>query len=206
MSEGQMGYYTRVLTRRPDCPSFESLVAALREKWPEMVLSLEDGSQSEWTGLLLAHSDGPEVAAIERNVVAPGTLGADELTEFVDKVESGQPSSAVPWLTSFLKSVKTIYAFQHLSGTQRDSGDEALRSISQAIWTRGDAILQADGEGFSNEDGYHILWQFSDTVSGPWWMAVLQGDHWVRFQMELGNPEHRRAFLEGRVPPGARTA
>jgi len=105
-----------------------------------------------------------------------------------------------------LRSVRAIYSFQHLSGTERASGDQALRCISEAVWARGDAIMQADGEGFSNEDGYHILWQFSERVTGPWWMAVLQSDRWVPFQMELGNPEHRRAFLEGKVPPGARTA
>jgi hypothetical protein len=72
--------------------------------------------------------------------------------------------------------------------------------VSESIWARGGAILQADGEGFSNEDGHHILWQFHDNVSGPWWMAVLQGDKWVPFKMELGNREQRVAFFEGRVP------
>jgi hypothetical protein len=194
------------LSKRPDCPSFESLEQRLAKDWPTMVLSLEDGDPGDWTALLLAHSDGLEIAAIDRNPVAAGTLGAEELSEFIDKVASGRPETAVAWLTTFLGSVRTIYAFQHLSGTQRARGDEALRCISEAIWAGGHAILQADGEGFSNEDGYHILWQFSESVSGPWWMAVLQNDQWVRFQMDLGNPEHRRAFLEGKVPPGARMA
>jgi hypothetical protein len=66
-------------------------------------------------------------------------------------------------------------------------------------------ILQADGEGFSNEDGYLILWQFADTVDGDWNMAVLDKDgSWIRFQMNLGDPEQRAAFLKGRVPEGAK--
>ena len=170
-----------------------------------MVLSLEGGDPGHWTALLLAHSDGLAIAAIDRNPVAAGTLGSDELSEFIVAVASGRPETAVPWLTTFLRSVRTIYAFQHLFGTQRARGDEALRCISETIWAGGQAILQADGEGFSNEDGYHILWQFSEGVSGPWWMAVLKDDRWVRFQMELANPEHRRAFLEGKVPLGVRT-
>jgi hypothetical protein len=93
-----------------------------------------------------------------------------------------------------------IYSFQHLSGIGIDNGAAALAAIREAIWARGDAIIQADGEGFSNEDGDHILWQFSDRVSGPWWMAVLQGDKWVPFEMDLGNMKHRAAFLDGRVP------
>ena len=63
-----------------------------------------------------------------------------------------------------------------------------------------DAIIQADLEGFTNEEGYHILWQFSDSVSGPWNMGVLQDDTWYHFRMDLGDPAHRAAFLDGEMP------
>jgi hypothetical protein len=106
----------------------------------------------------------------------------------------------VPWLTAFLRSVKTIYCFQHLSGTEIDDGSAALGAVSEAVWARGDAIFQADGEGFSNEDGCHVLWQFRDSVSGPWQMAVLHGGNWVPFEMDLGDVRQRAAFLEGRTP------
>jgi hypothetical protein len=66
----------------------------------------------------------------------------------------------------------------------------------------GEAIVQADGEGFTNEDGYHIIWDFSDQVTGPWWMAVLVNGRWVPFKMDLANRGHREAFLAGRVPAG----
>jgi hypothetical protein len=56
-------------------------------------------------------------------------------------------------------------------------------------------------EGFSNEKGHHVLWQFSEVVEGEWNVAVLDPDgKWVAFTMDLGNLEHRRAFLDGRVP------
>ena len=69
------------------------------------------------------------------------------------------------------------------------------------LWERGDAILQADGEGFTNEEGYHIVWQFSDSVSGPCNMGVLQDGVWRHFSMDLGDPDHRAAFLRGSVCP-----
>lgn len=194
-----MGYYTRVLSKRSDCPPLEVLVNALRAAHTEAVLSVEDGTPDEWGSLLLAHADGREIAVVERNLVTDGSLGAAEVAELVEEIQDCKPASAVPWLTAFLRSVRAIYAFQHLSGTDTNQGDAALRSVSDAIWSRGDAILQADGEGFSNEQGYHILWQFSDRVSGPWWMAVLEGETWRTFQMDLGDENHRAAFLEGRV-------
>jgi hypothetical protein len=63
-------------------------------------------------------------------------------------------------------------------------------------------IIQADSEGFSNEAGFQILWQFSRSAKGPWWMAVMKNGEWVTFQMELGNRKHREAFCRGEVPQG----
>ena len=60
--------------------------------------------------------------------------------------------------------------------------------------------------GFSNEDGYHVLWQFSDDVDGDWWMAVLQDGAWQRFKMDLGNESQRLAFKKGEVPDGVERA
>lgn len=201
-----MGYYTRVLSRLPDSPSYDELVRLLRTEHPNAVLSVDAGEGAAWSSLVLSHAQGPDIAAIERNVVGEGTLAAEEISEFIEEIQTCRPASAVAWLTSFLKSVKVIYAFQHLSGTVQDRGDEMLRAVSDFIWSRGEAIMQADGEGFSNEDGYHILWQFSDNVSGPWWMAVHRDGKWVHFEMDLGKADHRKAFLEGRVPPNVKTA
>ena len=201
-----MGYYTRVLSRRADCPALDELRAALGSRRQDLALESDDEHGPEWTNLVLRHEDGLEIAAIERNVVGEGLLGGEEIAEFLEAVADDKPASAASWLATYLPAVKVIYAFQHLSGTEQRQGEEGLAIVRESIWARGDAILQADGEGFSNEDGYHILWQFSDEVSGPWWMAVLQDGHWERFRMELGDRAQREAFFAGRIPPGAKTA
>jgi RNA polymerase sigma factor (sigma-70 family) len=61
-------------------------------------------------------------------------------------------------------------------------------------------------QGFSNEDGYHILWQFSDSVDGEWWMGVLQDGRWQHFQMDLGNRKQRESFFQGQIPDGTKPA
>lgn len=199
-----MSYYTRVLTKRPECPHIDELVEALREDHPTMTLRLEDGEAADWSQLVIAHADGREIALVERNVVEPDSLGAGELAEFVDELEDAQPASGAEWLSTFLPSVKAIYAFQHLSGSDVASGVEGLRAVKHHIWARGDAIMQADLEGFTNEDGFHILWQFAEDVSGTWWMALLQDSAWIEFDMDLGDAAHREHFLAGRVPPCAK--
>ena len=78
--------------------------------------------------------------------------------------------------------------------------------MKDLIFTQVVGIIQADREGFSDEKGYHILWQFSNSVKRPWWMSVLKDGQWVRFQMDLGNRKHRAAFFRGQVPAGVKMA
>ena len=100
--------------------------------------------------------------------------------------------------------MKVIYAFQLLKGTDVSGGWSQLHRLYSAVWNHAGGILQADGEGFSDEGGFTILWQFSDGVSGEWNMGVLKDGDWVHFQMDLGNEHHRKAFFSGQVPDGAK--
>ena len=149
---------------------------------------------------MLSGSDEVEVAVIERNPIAEASLGQSEIAEFIDELRDCKPESGVQWLEEYLAEVRTIYAFQHLQGSETVEGGNALHALRSALWERGDAIIQADGEGFTNEDGYHIVWQFSDSVSGPWNMGIYKDDLWHHFRMDLGDPDHRAAFMNGEVP------
>lgn len=196
-----MGYYTRVLSKDEGYPSFDELAEFLRSNDPDFKLTLEEGTEQEWESLLLAGNDEVEVAVVERNPVAEGSLGEGEIAEFIEETQDCKPQTGVAWLHQFLAGVKTVYAFQHLQGSETEEGGNALHALRAHLWERGDAIVQADLEGFSNEEGYHIVWQFSDSVSGPWNMAVLQDGTWHHFTMDLGDAEHREAFFKGEVPP-----
>jgi hypothetical protein len=116
------------------------------------------------------------------------------------------PADAAKWLLDYFSRVRCIYAFQVLGGTRHKNGWEILGAVKDHIWSFAPSITQADNEGFSNEAGYHILWQFSDTVQGPWWMGVLREGQWQHFRMDLGNRKHREAFLQGQIPDGVELA
>jgi hypothetical protein len=195
-----VGYYTRVLSKDDEFPSLDELSQRLRADHPDFRLTMEEGSDEEWESLLLSGTDGVEVAILERNPVYDGSVGQDEIADFLEDLYEAKPESNVEWLTEYLESVKTTYSFQHLQGTETVEGSNALHALRTALMERGEAILQADLEGFTNEEGYHIVWQFSDTVSGPWNMAVLQDGTWLNFSMDLGDPDHRAAFLSGEAP------
>ncbi|MGA2832667.1 MAG: hypothetical protein ABSE55_06305 [Terracidiphilus sp.] len=195
-----MAYYTRVLSKDEEFPSFEELEQLIQEGHPEHKLTIEEGSEEEWETLLLSSADDVEVALIERNPVSVGSIGQDEVAEFIEELQGCKPETGVQWLAEYLAEVKTVYAFQHLQGAETEEGGNALHALRSALWERGEAIIQADNEGFTNEDGYHIVWQFSDSVSGPWNMGVLQDGVWYHFTMDLGDSDHRLAFFNGEVP------
>jgi hypothetical protein len=199
-----MPYYIRVLSTSADCVSLPVLQSALQKDNLRATLSIEDGTSNDWTQLLLSHADGREIALIERNLVEEGSLGSEELAEFTEEVTEYKPANAAKWLVEYFSRIRCIYAFQVLSGTDHKNGWEILGSVKASIWLAAPSIFQADCEGFSNEEGYHILWQFNDSVEGDWWMAVLHDGQWIPFEMNLGNLEQRESFFQGQIPKGAK--
>jgi hypothetical protein len=193
-------YYTRVLSKDEEFPPFDELAEFIHTNHPDYKLTLEEGTEEEWESLLLSGNDEVEVAVLERNPIFDGSVGQDEVADFLEDLRDCQPETGVAWLNEFLADVKTIYAFQHLQGADMEDGGNALHALRAHLWERGDAILQADNEGFTNEEGFHIVWQFSDSVSGPWNMGILQDNTWHHFKMDLGDPDHRAAFLAGEMP------
>lgn len=195
-----MRYYTRVFSKQEEFPSLDELVELIASEHPDCQLTVEEGDEQDWQSLLLSTDDGVEIALLQRSPVSQGSLGEDEIADFLEDMEECKPETSVEWLREYLSEVKTIYAFQHLPGSDSEEGSAALHELRSFLWKRGNAIIQADLEGFTNEEGFHILWQFSDTVSGAWNMGVLQDGAWHHFKMDLGDPGHREAFMNGEVP------
>jgi len=201
-----LGYYIRILSPSDKVPSVARMRTALAKENLAGTLTAETGAEDDWNQVILAHKDGPEIAAIERNAALSNELVTEETDEFLEDIADCKPASAAAWLAEYLPTVKTIYAFQLLSGTDVKNGWDILGKVKNSIFTQVGGILQADVEGFSDEEGYHILWQFSNSVKGPWGMGVLKDAEWIHFQMNLGNKKHRAAFLRGEVPEGVEMA
>jgi hypothetical protein len=199
-----MGYRVRVLSTSDQHIPLIKLEDALKRDNLEAKFEVDPGQEASWEQITLCHIDGTAISSIERNPVIPGSLGEAEIEEFGEEIEGERPENAVAWLKDYFERVRTIYALQVLNGTYVGNGWDILGCAKGAIWNFAPSILQADAEGFSNEDGYHILWQFSDQVKGGWAMGVLSDAKWLHFQMDLGNRKHRDAFCKGQVPSGCK--
>lgn len=201
-----MPYYIRVLGSQDPDIHIDDLIETLRQDGLTAKFELDPSEHpGKWTMFDIFNYDGEALAQIERNPVTDGELGQDELDEFREIIQCYKPTSAVQWLTDYFDTVKVIYAFQLLNAAFDDNNFEIISSIKTKIWNSTKGILQADNEGFSNEDGFHILWQFSDRVSGDWSCAINNpSGKWDNFIMDLGDKTQREEFQNGKVPKNAR--
>ena len=200
-----MPYRMRILSRSEVHVPVPRLRERLRSEGIAAKVEVEEGDEVAWDRIILAHPDDQPIAIIERETIPPGEYETSELAEYAEEIECEQPESAAMGLGDYFPQVRVIYVFQLLTGTDRDGGWAAIHAVQGEVWGAVGGIMQADGEGFSNEDGYHILWQFGEKVDGPWKMAALGDDgRWVAFEMDLGDRRQRAAFLAGRVPDGVR--
>jgi hypothetical protein len=201
-----MGYYIRILgTQDPDIHLDELLENLKADGLTAKLAFAEGDTPSKWTLLEVTNDDGDALVQIEKKTVIDGEPGQEELDEYRDELEDFKPTSAAKWLTSYFDQVKVIYAFQMLNAAFDGNNYDIVNSIKTKIWNRTGGIFQADGEGFSNEEGYHILWQFSDNVTGDWSCAVLNASSdWDKFVMDLGDKIQRKEFQDGKVPQKAK--
>ena len=197
-----MGYYIRVLGAEDPDIHTDELAAALQAAGLEA--SFELGEQCEprkWSMLAVRARNGVILAQVERNRVVPGGLAQGELDEFRQLIREHQPLSAVNWLDGYFGRVQVIYAFRIMDAALLEDNFEVISALKTAIWARTGGLLQNDEEGFSNDEGYHILWQFADDVTGDRYCAVLDEKRvWQRFRMDIGNSFQRMAFWAGEVP------
>lgn len=193
-----MGYFIRVLSQTDQ----NVALSEIRREITGGSVEPADVVDDDWSSFTIRDATGRWIAEVTRDIVTAGSPAEEELAELRESLEEQEPKSGSDWARAYLTSVKTIYALQINTSVIDSDGWRYVQSAKDAIRTRAGGLIQADNEGFSNAEGEHITWDFPNSVSGAWWMAVRQDDAWITFQMELGNPEHRAAFKAGRVPAG----
>jgi hypothetical protein len=203
-----MGDYLRLLTVNDrDIP-----LATLQRAVPDVAIWSVDHPGSLGNYLAI----GPELhalqdvwATIERNPLGPNTLGAEEVAEFIDSLESGGPPSAVRWLSDYLETIRAIYAIRIYPEAilKHPQAEDAVYSVRSALRGAVGGIGQWDGQGFTNEDDRLIWCDPRMNLMGKKEAAILDestGD-WIPFELDLDDPEELSQFLRGEFPRKARS-
>lgn len=140
-------------------------------------------------------------ATVERNPVGPNTLGAEEVAEFIDRLDAGGPPSAVRWLSDYLESVRAIYAIRIYPDAMGEDPEalKAVYAVRSALRQAVGGIGQWDGLGFTNEDDRLIWTDPADNPTGHSSAAVLDEStgRWLPLELHLDNSESLDAFLRG---------
>ena len=195
-----MAPHIRVLAESVQRPALAELRTVLG---PQVEVAVEEGDEQDWSQLVLRHKDGPEIALIDRDPVGPDEFGTQEIEELVTEMKNARPARNAEWLKHYFSHVKVVYTMQPLSGTQVKDGMGAVLRAQAYFWKKFGGILQADNEGFSNREGYHVLWQFHGPQQGELEAAVMdESGKWIGFVMDAGDPEQVAAFQRGEVPEG----
>jgi hypothetical protein len=201
-----MSYYVRVLTPEKRPISADGVRAGLAELGREDVTLVVDETEDEadWTAIVAYTKDGEPIGLLTRDARADAdSLAKEELEDFQEELAEALPKSGAAWVRQYLKQVETIYAVQLMAKAFEEEGAGVPGLVLEAIRAEVGGIIQADGEGFSNESGAQIVWQYDDEIDGTWTAAVLVPDKtWLTFEMDRADPAHRAAFQEGRVPEG----
>lgn len=198
-----MAYYIDVLTPSTARFSMEEIRSKARERLPEVEVVLNGGTEEEWEELIIWFAEDDAVCMITCTPFTKGESDDTDLGWMLWDISERQPQSGAEWLKIYLPSVNMMYRFRFLHRAHGEMDNGCTGTLIRWIHEQRGGIIRADNEGYTNEHGHHILWQFSDDVRGRWECSVLREDgSWDSFIMELGNPEHRAAFKAGRVPDG----
>lgn len=149
-------------------------------------------------------------ATVERNPVGPNTLGAEEVADFIDRLESGGPPSAARWLADFLESTRAIYAIRIYPEAMASSPEaiDAVDAIRAALRDAVGGICQWDGQGFTNEDDRLIWCEPESHPVGRKAAALLNEStgKWIPVELDFDEADEFDAFLRGELPRRPRTS
>ncbi|MFM1803004.1 MAG: hypothetical protein RJA81_2356 [Planctomycetota bacterium] len=144
-------------------------------------------------------------ATIERNPVGPGTLGAEEVAEFLDSLDSGGPPSASRWLSDYFESVRAIYAIRLYPDVMKDDPKafETVYDVRTMLHRIVGGISRWGDLGYTNEQD-RLIWSPRDhRVSGITAAAMLDelSGRWIEIEVNLDSDQEYDAFLAGEVLP-----
>lgn len=201
-----MSYHIRVFAERSEPVLFDRLQRRLSSEGLSAVFTIGDETAGRyWRQVLVRHATGSDIAVLTRDRIVNRRDAKRVGALYLRLFESRQPLSAVRWLKRYLGNVSAVYDFEILDGVYEHNGWRIVGELQKEIWETAGGVMQADGEGFTNNSGYLILPAPPQISKGILHVAVLsRWRRWIPFELDLSVDSHIRSFLKGKVPGGVR--
>jgi hypothetical protein len=189
-----MAYYVRLLTPGEKIIPFNDILMEIE------AVKLIAGTEREWEKIEIADPNGNAIALLERKPVA-SEAGAAELATIKKQAAASEPENARAWVQKFLASVKTVYSFQLFTDVINGHDWRILGGVQNLLKDALTGIIQADDEGFYNEEGDYILWRMYPGAAGSIPAATLgENGEWISFQLNLNDDRAVARFKRGEMP------
>jgi hypothetical protein len=190
-----MSYYVRLLVKLDKVIPFSEIKN--QGKWIKLV----SGKDMLWDRIEIREPEDSLVCILERHYLAPGRIAETPIPALKESLRGSFPLNAGEWIRDYFSDVKTIYTFQVFPESITGKGWQVLGRIQSLLhdWLVG--IIQADREGYYNENGDFILWQMYEGASGAIQAATLdEKGRWISYRLSLNHPQAVARFKEG-LPP-----
>lgn len=153
-----MGYYTRIFCRSEKFPALNELQEYMNSCNPLYRLEGEaDDKGIHWTNLELYYKQGKHPIPVDLNWCdEEGSIGNEELTEFLDKIGSPGISLKKRKVIGQIKQTKFIVCNQLLSDLD-DDGFLANDHFMKFFVNKYHGMIYAENEGFYNPNGTLLL-------------------------------------------------
>jgi hypothetical protein len=190
-----MAYYVRLLVKLDKVIPFSEI------KNQGKYITLVSGTDALWNKIEIREPENNLICILERQYLPPGQITETEIPKLKELIRRSDPANAREWINQYFSDIKTVYTFQLLAENITKQGWRVLGRIQSLLhdWLIG--IIQADAEGFYNENGDFILWQMYEGAVGTIQAATLdEKGNWVTYQLKLNDPKAAALFKEG-LPP-----
>lgn len=199
-----MGHYVDILTPNEARPSLEDVTRKAKQYLPECEVVVNLGTEAEWEELIVWFAEDDPVCTIGFSPFTKADPEDSDLAWVLSDIEGCEPKTGVHWLREYVPKINTMVRIRFLHRAFEGTDNGLTSAMIEWLHEQCGGIIRSDYEGYSNENGHHIVWQFDDSATGPWESAVRRADGtWDAFIMDLGNGDHRAAFKRGQVPEGA---
>lgn len=187
-----MSYYVRLLTPAEKTTPFSEILKLGNS------YKLVSGTDTFWDKIEIYQPEGSLIAILERHPMSDGGPFENEMVKLKSTIENSYPANAREWLRKYLSMVKTIYSFQLLADNIKKGGWPVLGKIQNLLKDNLTGIIQADNEGFYNENGDYILWQMYAGARGTIPAATMdENGVWVPFHLKLEDSQAIEQFKQG---------
>ena len=189
-----MNYKVRLLTTSEEVIPFSHIRPLAEQK-------LISGTDQLWERIEIYSSSENLLSILERDIIEPGSVGEATLKELMRKIQDKYPVNARQWLKNYFATVKVIYTFNIFPDRMTKKTWPILGGVQNFLKQSLNGIIQADNEGFYNEDGDYILWQMYDGATGSIPAANLnERGEWIPFSLRVDDEKAVELFKKGIVP------